>query len=75
MDALSVASTNPGETTMAAWEAECLRRDLMEQFSEEDDHKDRSAKRAGFRKAKSALLAAKMLAISGERVCDLTHQW
>ena len=75
IDALAVASTNPGETTVAAWEGECLRRDLMEPFVAEDDHKDRSAKRAAFRKAKSALLAAKMLAINGDRVCELTHQW
>ncbi|MBV8916415.1 MAG: hypothetical protein JOZ05_25680 [Acetobacteraceae bacterium] len=75
MDALAVASTNPGETTVAAWEGECLRRDLMEPFVVEDDHKDRSAKRAALRKAKSALLAAKMIAINGDRVRDLTHQW
>jgi hypothetical protein len=75
MDALAVASTNPGETTIAAWERECLRRDLMEPFVDQDDHKDRSAKRSGFRKAKSALQAAKMLAISGDRVCDLTRRW
>jgi hypothetical protein len=75
MDALAVASTTPGETTVAAWEGECLRRDLMESFCEEDDHKDRSAKRAIFRKAKSALLAAKMVAINGDHVRDLTRQW
>ena len=28
-----------------------------------------------FRKAKSALLAAKMIAISGDHVRDLTRQW
>jgi hypothetical protein len=60
---------------MAAWEGECLRRDLMEPVVEEDDHKDRGRKRAAFRKAKSALLAAKMLAISGDRVRDLTRRW
>jgi hypothetical protein len=75
MDALAVASTRPGETTIAAWEEECLRRDLMERFVADDDHKDRSAKRAVFRKAKSALQAAKMLAISGDHVCDLTCRW
>jgi hypothetical protein len=75
MDALAVASTKPGETTMKAWEVECFRRDLMEPFVEADDHKDRSAKRAGFRKAKSDLQAARMVAIDGERACELTHRW
>jgi AAA domain len=75
MDALAVASTRPGETTATAWEGECLRRGLMEPFIAADDHKDRSAKRATFRKAKSALLAAKMVAINGEHVRDLTRQW
>jgi hypothetical protein len=75
MDAIAVASTKPGETTVSAWEAECLRRDLMEPFVQEDDHKERSTKRAGFRKARSDLQAAKMVAISGERVCDLTQRW
>jgi hypothetical protein len=75
MDALAVASTSPGETTMNAWEGECLRRDLIEPFVKEDDHKDRSNKRAKFRKAKSDLQAAKMVAINGEHVRDLTHKW
>jgi hypothetical protein len=75
IDALAVASTRPGETTTVAWEGECLRRGLVEAFVKEDDHKDRSAKRAKFRKAKSDLLAAKMIAFDGELVRDLTHQW
>jgi hypothetical protein len=75
INALAVASTTPGETTILAWEGECLRRDLMEPVLKEDDHKDRDRKRAAFRKAKSALQAAKMLAINGDRVCDLTRRW
>jgi hypothetical protein len=75
MDALAISSTKPGETTMPAWEGECLRRDLIEPFVKEDDHKDRSNKRAKFRKAKSDLQAAKMVAISGNHVRDLTRRW
>jgi hypothetical protein len=75
MDALAVASTRPGETTRAAWEGECLRRDLLDPITEADDHRVRGNKRARFRKAKSDLQAAKMIAINGEHVRDLTRQW
>jgi hypothetical protein len=75
IDAIAVATTTPGETTVVAWEGECLRRDLMEPILKEDVHRDRDRKRAAFRKAKSALQAAKMLAINGDRVCDLTRRW
>ena len=75
MDAIAVASTKLGETTTRAWEGECVRRDLLDLFTEADDHRLRSAKRSKFRKAKSELLAAKMIAIDGERVRDLTRQW
>lgn len=75
IDALAVASTKLGETTTRAWEGECVRRGLLDLFTEADDYRLRSAKRSKFRKAKSELLAAKMIAIDGERVRDLTRQW
>ena len=74
-DGLAVASTKPGETLTRTWEGECVRRGLLDPFTETDDHRLRSAKRSKFRKAKSELLAAKMIAIDGERVRDLTRQW
>ena len=75
LDALAVASTRPGETTKRAWEGECLRRDLLDPHRREDDHRIRAAKRAKLRAAKSELMAARMVAIDGERVRDLTRQW
>ena len=75
MDAIAVASTQPGVTTRAAWERECVRRDLLDPITTEDDHKSKGAKRAMLRKAKADLLAAKMISIDGERVRDLTQPW
>jgi hypothetical protein len=75
IDALAIASTGPGETSMTVWEGECLRHHLIEPFVAEDDHKDRSNKRAKFRKAKSDLMATGMIAIDGDRVRDLTRRW
>jgi hypothetical protein len=73
IDAIAVASTSPGETTKAAWEGECVRRDLLDPVTEADGWQGKAAKRAKFRKAKSDLLAAKMIAIDGDLVRDLTH--
>jgi hypothetical protein len=75
MDAFVVASTRAGETTREAWEAECVRRDLLDPIKETDDYRTKAAKRAKLRKAKSDLLAAKMIAINGEHVRDLTRPW
>jgi hypothetical protein len=75
IDAIAVARTAPGETTRAAWEAECVRRDLLDPITRDDDGKTKGAKRAMLRKAKSALLYAKMISINGEQVRDLTHQY
>jgi hypothetical protein len=75
LDAIAIAGTAPGETTRIAWEAECVRVDLLDPIAAGDDYRTKAAKRAKLRKAKSDLQAAKVIAIDGERVRDLTRQW
>ena len=75
IDAIAIAGTRPGETTKLAWEGECIRRDLLDPITDADDARTRGVKRAMLRKAKSDLQAAKMIAIDGERVIDLTRSW
>lgn len=65
--AIGRAGTAPGETTLAAWEAECERRGRIE--------RDGPGRKANFRRAKSELLSARYIAIDGERVIDLKGRW
>jgi hypothetical protein len=73
LDALAVAG-DAGGTTEQAWISECERKGLLQRFEAEDDHKDRSAKRAPFRTAKSNLIALDCIAQDGTRVTDLTSR-
>jgi hypothetical protein len=75
VDALAVASIRPGETKLAAWEEECVRRGLLEPSEPGDTGTIRRAKRAMFRTAKSDLQTAGMIGIDGHRVMDLTRSW
>ena len=75
LDALVIASTRPGETTLAAWEGECVRLGLIEPFDPADTGTIKARKRAMFRTAKSDLLAAAMIGIDGERVMDRFRRW
>jgi AAA domain len=71
IDAISHAGTRPGETTMLAWEGECVRRGLIEAVLPADPTSTRRAKRAILRVAQSALLAAHWIGVDGDRVMDL----
>jgi hypothetical protein len=75
IDAIVHASTGPGETTNAAWEAECLRRKLIEPDEPDDDKRDRDRKKAKLRTARSDLQAAHLIGVDGERVMDLTRSY
>lgn len=69
------AGTRPGETTHAAWEAECLRRGLIEHFEHDDTKRDRDRKRAALRTAKVELQANRWIGVDGERVTDLSQRY
>jgi hypothetical protein len=75
IDAIAHAGTRPGETTNAAWEAECLRRKLIEPFEPDDSKRDRDRKRAKLRTARTELQAAHWIGVDGERVMDLTKSY
>ena len=75
MDALVVHSPQPGETTRATWESECVRRGLLDPLEPGDSPSARDRKRAKLRMARSALLAAGWIGIDGERVMELTRSW
>jgi hypothetical protein len=75
IDALAHAPTRPGETTMGAWEGECVRRGLIDAIEPGDTSSTKRTKRTIFRTAKSALLAARMIGIDGKRVMDLTRSY
>ena len=74
-DALVAAlatSTTMGETTLGAWEISCIRRGLIDSPSEGGPARVR---RLPLRRAQSALIAARWIAVEGERVMDLKHRF
>ena len=74
LDALCLPGDDPpGETTKALWESECVRRDLLDPIEPGDSASVRHRKRGMFRTARSSLLAAGLIGISGERVTDLSR--
>jgi hypothetical protein len=75
LNAIAMAPTAPGQTTVAAWEAECVNKGLMDPPESGDDATLRAKKRAMLRTAKSDLLAAKWIGINRERVSDLTQRY
>ena len=65
--AINRVGAAPGETTRGAWEAECVNRGLIEA-----DGKER---KMPLRRARMDLIAARWIAVEGERVIDLKHRW
>jgi AAA domain len=81
-DALVSATTKstagPGRTTLETWQLECLRRGLIEKppsDGQKETSTDRGKRYAQFRVAKSEFIAAKWIAIDGDRVTDLRGRW
>jgi hypothetical protein len=70
LDAITLGD-KPGETTRDLWQAECVRRDLIDPPEDGDDRDARAKKRATLRAAKSDLLAARWIGIDGNRVFNL----
>jgi hypothetical protein len=70
MDALVITRT-PGRTTRTAWFAELVRVGLADQIEPDDDHKERSAKLAKFRKYLTEIKEAGLIGVDGETVNDL----
>ena len=75
VDALISNSTAPGTTTMAAWEAECVRRDLVDPPAAGEDSTGKRARTASFRAARSHLVTAGWVRIDGNRVSDLVGKY
>ena len=71
LDALAISPT-PGHTTRDVWFDECVRRGLAEEIAPDDDHKERSNKKAILRKYIRMLVAAEWIGVDGETVRDLT---
>lgn len=67
---------HPGSTTRDAWEAECLRRGLVEPPPQgEEGGRERNTRRSPLRTACRKLLEAGWIGIDGERVNDLTRDY
>jgi hypothetical protein len=62
-----------GSTTVELWKAECYRRGLIEQADSQDGAKERGARLATFRAAKSALTKHGCIAQDGDLIRDLTN--
>lgn len=75
MDALVAASTAPGDTTLDAWERECIRRGLIEQAPAGETGAARRNRRRDLRRAQGELLSARWIGIDGNRVSDLVHSY
>jgi hypothetical protein len=73
--AISADPSGRGQTTREAWEAASIRRGLVEPFDPKDDYKAKDRKRKLLRTAQSTLIAAKWIAVDGQRVMDLTKPW
>jgi hypothetical protein len=74
LGAIAKVNTGPSETTLDAWEDECVRTGLLDPFEQGDDHKVRASKRAMLRNAKLALVQAEAIEIDGDRVRDRTWE-
>jgi hypothetical protein len=74
-DALIVAiARDVGDTSgtsLAAWEAQCQRRGLIDPPPDKESYKEKDARLRDFRRAKSVLLGARWIAIEGDEVLDL----
>lgn len=75
LDAIVKNATRPGATTMATWESECIRRDLIDAPEPDETAKARHVRYATWRKARTQLLAARWIGIDGDRVTDLTQDY
>jgi hypothetical protein len=72
VNALAIAE-KPGEITLDAWIAECVRLKLIEEVAPKDGRSAKDRKRSLFRKHRARLIAARLIACDGERVVDLRH--
>jgi hypothetical protein len=61
----------PTRTTRTDWYAECVRLGLAEAIEPDDDHRERSAKQAKFRKYVGEFKAAGLIGVNGEEINDL----
>ncbi len=75
LDALITNSVRPGTTTLATWEAECVRRGLVDAPNAGEDSASKRARTASFRAARSHLAAAGWVGIDGDHVSDLARDY
>lgn len=74
--AVGKSSLGAGQTTLDAWQDECLRRGLVEKPPpDKETWQERGARFRLFRTAKSDLLAARCIAIQDDVVTDLKGRW
>lgn len=75
VSAIVKSDLGPGRTTLETWEAECVRRGLIEPQPDAEDYKQRHSRFTLFRTAKAALLGAKWIAVEEKVVIDLKGRW
>jgi hypothetical protein len=75
--AITKSTVGLGRATIGTWQAECLRRGLIEEppSDAKETAPERARRYADFRRAKTDLIAAKWIAIDGELVRDLKGCW
>ena len=76
--AIGKSAVGSGETTIGAWELQCVRRGLIERPPPSDAKEgwqQRGARFRDFRKAKSDLLKAGWIAVDDDQVFDLKGRW
>ncbi len=75
-DALVITEGQPpGRTTRPVWEAECIRRGLLDEGRENETATQRRNRRAKFRTAIADLVAVGWIGVDGENVSDLSQSY
>jgi hypothetical protein len=70
MDALCISPT-PGQTTRAAWYAECVRTGIATEVPQGANGRERDRLQSSFRKYVAELKAKGMIGVDGEKITDL----
>lgn len=77
ISAITRSAIGPGKTAIDTWQNECLRRGLIERPPKDgaETPRERGARFAAYRAAKSDLIAAAWIAIDDDAVTDLHGRW
>ena len=76
--AVTKSAIGPGRTLVTTWELECLHRGLIEKGPRDgakENWQQRGARYRDFRKAKSDLISARLIAVDDDVVTDLKGKW